>query len=131
MVAKIPIVAERIRKVPSHFSWIDHRLIRDRHIEHCTHPAAALYLFLVTVGDAQGLSYYGDKSITKYLSMDPHALQEARANLVRIGLIAWQKPLYQVLALDTAKREKPAPRSSMDHALGLGEILKMAREGTS
>jgi hypothetical protein len=63
--------------------------------------------------------------------MDQHALQEARANLVRIGLIAWQKPLYQVLALDTAKREKPAPRSSMDNALCLGEILKMAREGTS
>jgi hypothetical protein len=131
MVAKIPIVAERIRKVPSHFSWIDHRLIRDRHIENCTHPAAALYLFLVTVGDAKGLSYYGDKSITRRLSMDQHALQEARANLIRIGLIAWQKPLYQVLALDTAKREKPAPRSSVDHALSLGEIFKIAREATS
>ena len=131
MVAKIPIIAERIRKVPSHFSWIDHRLVRDRHIENCTLPAAALYLFLVTVGDAQGLSYYGDKSITRCLSMDQHALQEARANLIRIGLIAWQKPLYQVLALDTAKRENPAPRSSMHNALCLGEILKMAREATS
>jgi hypothetical protein len=131
MVAKIPIVAELIRKVPSHFSWIDHRLIRDRHIEHCTHPAAALYLFLVTVGDAKGLSYYGDKSITKYLSMDQHALQEARANLVRIGLIAWQKPLYQVLALDTAKREKQPPRSNMDNPLSLGDILKMARQDRS
>ena len=53
MVSKIPIVAERIRKVPGHFSWVDHRLVRDRHIENCTHPAAALYLFLVTVGDAK------------------------------------------------------------------------------
>jgi hypothetical protein len=131
MVAKIPIVAERIRKVPSHFSWIDHRLVRDRHLEHCTHPAAALYLFLVTVGDAQGLSYYGDKSITRCLSMEQHALQEARANLIRIGLIAWQKPLYQVLALNTAKLEKPAPRSRIDHALSLGEIFKIAREGSS
>ena len=131
MVTKIPIDAERIRKVPRHFSWIDHCLIRDRHIENCTHAAAALYLFLVTVGDAQGLSYYGDKSITKCLSMDQHALQQARANLIRIGLIAWQKPLYQVLALDTAKREKPAPRSSMGNPLSLGEILKMAKEGTS
>ncbi len=131
MVAKIPIVAERIRKVPSHFSWIDHRLVRDRYIENCTHPAAALYLFLVTVGDAKGLSYYGDKSITRCLSMEQHALQEARANLIRIGLIAWQKPLYQVLALNIAKPEKPAPRSSIDNALSLGEILKIAREGTS
>jgi hypothetical protein len=131
MVFKIPIDAERIRKVPRHFSWIDHRLVRDRHIEHCSLPAAALYLFLVTVGDAKGLSYYGDKSIINYLTMDQETLQQARANLICTGLIAWQKPLYQVLALDTAKREKPAPRSSMDNPLSLGEILKMAKEGTS
>jgi hypothetical protein len=63
--------------------------------------------------------------------MDPHALHEARANLVRIGLIAWQKPLYQVLALDTAKCEKQPPRSNMDNPLSLGDILKMAREDRS
>jgi len=131
MVSKVPIVAGRIRKVPNHFSWIDHRLVRDRHIENCSHAAAALYLFLVTVGDAKGLSYYGDKSIVKYLSMDQKALDDARAKLVRIGLIAWQKPLYQVLSLDRAEREKPAPRSTMDHPLCLGDILKKAREGIS
>ena len=131
MVSKVPIVAQRIRKVPSHFSWIDHRLVRDRHIENCSHAAATLYLFLVTVGDAKGLSYYGDTSITKRLSMDQSALNEARANLIRAGLIAWKKPLYQVLALEEAKGEKPAPRANMGNALSLGEILKMAREGTS
>ncbi len=86
---------------------------------------------MVTVGDAKGMSYYGDKTIIKYLSMDQNALDDARANLLRIGLIAWQKPLYQVLALDTAKREKPAPRSNMDNALCLEDIFKMASEGTS
>ena len=131
MVSKVPIVAQRIRKVPRHFSWIDHRLVRDRHIENCSHAAATLYLFLVTVGDAKGLSYYGDKSIIKYLSMDQNALDDARANLIRIGLIAWQKPLYQVLSLDRPEREKPAPRSNIDNPLSLGDILKMAREGTS
>ena len=131
MVSKIPIVAERIRKVPRHFSWIDHRLVRDRHIENCSHAAAALYLFLVTVGDAKGLSYYGDTSITKRLSMDQSTLNMARANLIRVGLIAWKKPLYQVLALEVPKLEKPAPRSNMADALSLGDILKMAREGTS
>ena len=131
MVSKIPIVDERIRKVPRHFSWIDHRLVRDRHIENCSHAAAALYLFLVTVGDAKGLSYYGDTSITKRLSMDHSTLNAARVNLIRAELIAWKKPLYQVLALDVAKGEKPAPRSNMDNALSLGDILKMAKEGTS
>lgn len=132
MVSKVPIVAQRIRKVPKHFSWIDHRLVRDRHIENCSHAAAALYLFLVTVGDEKGLSYYSDKSIVKYLSMDPSILQQTRADLIRIGLIAWQKPLYQVLSLDRPEAEKPpAPRSRMDNALSLGEILNMAREATS
>ena len=131
MVSKVPIVAQRIRKVPRHFSWIDHRLVRDRHIENCSHAAATLYLFLVTVGDAKGLSYYGDKSIIKYLSMDQNTLNDARSSLIRIGLIAWQKPLYQVLALDGPKGDKPAPRSDMDNALSLGDILEMAREGAS
>ena len=131
MVSKVPIVAERIRKVPRHFSWIDHRLVRDRHIENCSHPAASLYLFLVTVGDAQGLSYYGDKSMIKYLCMDQKALDDARAKLVRIGLIAWQKPLYQVLSLDNPQHVKQAPRLDMDNPLSLGDILKKAREAIS
>jgi hypothetical protein len=63
MVSKVPIVAQRIRRVSGHFSWIDYRLVGDRHIENCTYPAVALYLFLVTGGDAKGLSYYGDPSI--------------------------------------------------------------------
>jgi hypothetical protein len=79
---------------------------------------------LVTVGDAKGLSYYGDKSIIKYLSMDQDTLNEARADLIRIGLIAWQTPLYQVLSLD--KRQKTAPRSNMETPLSLGDILNMA-----
>jgi len=131
MVSKVPIVAHRIRKVPSHFSWIDHRLVRDRHIENCSHTAAALYLFLVTVGDAKGLSYYGDKSIIKHLGMNLSELQQARANLIKIGLIAWQRPLYQVLSLDRTPREKQPPRSKIKNALSLGDILNMAREGRS
>jgi len=131
MVSKVPIVAQRIRKVPRHFSWIDHRLVRDRHIENCSHAATTLYLFLVTVGDAKGLSYYGDISITQRLSMDQSTLNEARANLIRAGLIAWKKPLYQVLSLDQPKGEKQPPRSNMGNALSLGDILKMAKEGTS
>ena len=131
MISKVPIVAHRIRKVPSHFSWIDHRLVRDRHIENCSHTAAALYLFLVTVGDAKGLSYYGDKSIIKHLGMNLSELQQARANLINIGLIAWQRPLYQVLSLDRTPREKQPPRSKIKNALSLGDILNMAREGRS
>jgi hypothetical protein len=56
---------------------VDHRLVRDRHIESCSHPAAALYLFLVTVADNQGLSYYSDPALMTRLSMDAAALDAA------------------------------------------------------
>lgn len=130
MVSKQPIFPEGVRQVPKQFSWLDHRLIRDHHIEQCSHPAAALYLFLVTVGDVRGLSYYADDSIMKHLSMDHITLEKARQNLIRIGLIAWQKPLYQVLSLDIAEK-KAASRSIMDKPLSLSDILKRAMGGTS
>jgi hypothetical protein len=99
MTPKHPILTNRIRRVPSQFSWIDHKLVRDRHIERLTHQGAALYLFLLTVGDADGLSWYGDESIMTRLSMDKGAFLEARLNLIQNGMIAWREPLYQVLSL--------------------------------
>jgi len=108
MPIKRVICPERIRQIPAHFSWVDHRLVRERYIERCDACAAALYLFLVTVADAQGVSYYADATLTRRLSMAPARLEMARSDLIRIGLIAWQRPLYQVLALDTPAPE-PAP----------------------
>ncbi len=63
--------------------------------------------------------------------MDQKALERARANLIHTGLIAWQKPLYQVLSLDRPERKKPAPRSNMANPLSLEDIFKMVRECTS
>ena len=128
MVSKQPIFPQRVRQVPKQFSWLDHRLVHDRHIEQCSHPAAALYLFLVTVSDARGLSYYGDDSIMNQLSMDGITLGKARDNLIQIGLIAWQKPLYQVLSLEVSFKQ-PVARSVMDKPLSLGDILKRAIGG--
>jgi len=58
MIIKRLLCPERVRRVPARFSWLDHRLVRDHHIESCGPEALALYLLLVTVGDAEGLSYY-------------------------------------------------------------------------
>lgn len=113
--------------MPKQFSWLDHRLVRDRHIEACSHPAAALYLFLVTVGDGMGLSFYGDEAIMERLSMNRSTLEAARQNLVNVDLIAWRRPLYQVLSLDV--RPPEAPRQPVSRLLSLGEILKKAAGG--
>ena len=91
---------ERLRQVPPQFSWIDQRLVHNRHLEQCDAQALALYLVLVTVADAQGLSYYGEASLTRLLSMPAARLSQARADLIRLDLIAYERPLYQVLSLD-------------------------------
>jgi hypothetical protein len=118
MAIKRLICPERVRKVPAQFSWVDHRLVRERHIERCDVHAAALYLFLVTVADAQGLSYYSDVSVARRLSMDPSRLIRARTDLIRLGLLAYERPLYQVLALDA-----PAPEDVRTRLDQLREIL--------
>jgi hypothetical protein len=90
----------RLRKIPPQFSWIDQRLVRERHIERLSHAAGALYLFLLTVADVRGLSFYSERSIGRYLAMTADRLDYARKELLRADLIAYRDPLYQVLSLD-------------------------------
>ena len=104
MPAKQVLRPDRLRRVPAQFSWIDQRLVREGYIGRCNAQALALYLMLVTVADSRGLSYYGDASLCRLLSMPPGQLERARADLIRAGLIAYERPLYQVLSL-----EPPAP----------------------
>ena len=102
MAVKRILCPDRLRQIPDQFSWLDHRLVRDHHIERCNPPAAALYLFLVTVADAHGLSYYSDASLCRRLRLDPDRLARARRDLIRLDLIAYDPPLYQVLSLPDA-----------------------------
>jgi len=119
VVVKRVLCPPLLRRVPPQFSWIDHRLVRDRHITGRSVQALALYLFLVTVADGQGLSYYSDAGIAKLLPLDGSALALARQELIRARLIAYQKPLYQVLSLDPLAA---APR--LGQAQSLGQILQ-------
>jgi len=99
---KRPISLAKLRRVPQQFSWVDQRLVRDRYIDQLSPQACALYLFLVTVADAQGLSYYANPPLCQRLSLTSTELHQARQALITRGLVAYQPPLYQVLALDTA-----------------------------
>ena len=106
---KQPISRTRLRQIPRQFSWVDHRLVREHYIDHLSPEACALYLFLVTVADAQGLSYYADRTLRQRLSLSPLALRQARQTLVTQGLVAYRHPLYQVLALDPPERASLTP----------------------
>ena len=131
MLQKHPLRPDRIRKVPKQFSWIDQRLVRDRHIDRCSHRAAALYLFLVIVADAQGLSYYSDRSLCQRLSMDENSLAAARQDLISIELVAYKHPLYQVLALKDGCQTPPLATDSSVQFHSLGQIFKQLSRGAS
>ncbi len=94
---------DRLRRVPSQFSWIDHRLVRERHIERCSLDGCALYLFLLTVADAEGLSYYGEQTLSQRLPLDIEGIRRARHDLIEADLIAYDAPLYQVLSLEAPR----------------------------
>jgi hypothetical protein len=124
MAVKRVLRPDRRRRVPTQFSWIDQRLVRDRHVEHCGVDALGLYLVLVTVADAQGLSYYGEATLERLLSMPAPRLQAARAELIRLDLIAYERPLYQVLSLDVAAA---TPRVTGVHSVERGIAQLRAR----
>ena len=110
---------QRLRKVPPQFSWIDHRLVQEHYFTRCDHSSWALYLFLVSVADVEGLSYYSDASLMRRLKMDELQLSLSRRQLIQNGLIAYEKPLYQVLSLDPVQETRSGQVS-------VGEILRKA-----
>lgn len=124
MRGREPILPQRQRRIPPQFSWLDHRLVRDGHVHGRSAPALALYLFLVTVADADGLSWYSDAGLCQQLSWSDAQLRSARAELQQAGLIAYRKPLVQVLDLaPTLAPSTPMPRRAGE-AVSVGEILQ-------
>ncbi len=73
-IKKRVLCAQRLRQVPPQFSWVDQRLVRQRYIQRCDHAALALYLVLVSVADAQGLSYYSDASLVRLKASGSHLI---------------------------------------------------------
>ncbi len=130
MITKHLLRTDRQRQIPPSFSWVDHRLIRHAHLCRCDHGAWALYLFLVTVGDVQGLSYYSDAAIGRHLKLEPLQLAAAPQQLQQAQLIAYRKPLYQVLGLpETPAQPAPptAPRTGQTQSVA--DILRHALTG--
>lgn len=106
--------------MPRQFSWVDHRLVRDGCITGISSEGLSLYLLLVTVSDAEGLSYYSDEAVCRLLSMESAALNRARTEIKEAGLIAYKRPLYQVLSLD-----RPLVPSSRSSGVRTGDAISI------
>lgn len=98
-IPKAPFVRDRIRSIGPGFGWVDHRLVREHYVERCSHAALALYLFLVTVSDGDGVSWWSERSLSARLGMDADRIRQARAELEAADLLAYEAPVWQLLQL--------------------------------
>ena len=130
MMPKRILRPDRLRQIPASFSWVDHRLVREQWLQGQAPSAWALYLFLVTVADVHGLSYYSDAAIVRHLGLDGVQLATARQQLVGAQLVAYQKPLYQVLALPERSSPTATPTAArLGQVQSVADILRQALTG--
>jgi hypothetical protein len=124
---------DRLRGAPSGFGWVDHRLVRLGYTSHLSVEAQALYLFLVTVANESGLSWYSDETLCRQGNLSRRQLDSARRELAACSLVAYSRPVYQVLELPRApgRREEPAADEPSGEAEGaprprrLGQALTL------
>ncbi|MBI3097148.1 MAG: hypothetical protein HYY93_02715 [Planctomycetes bacterium] len=90
----------RLRRLPKHFAWIDHRL-RDR-LSGLSLEEIAILFFLHLAADPNGCSFWADSTIAKRLGLREGDIVQARFALLQKRLIAYRYPLYQLLGLEDA-----------------------------
>jgi len=111
------------RRIPEHFTWVDHRLVREGYIRKCSIKSHGFYLFLLAVSDAEGLSYYGDKRISLELGISEDSVSELRLELISARLIAYRIGIYQLLGLDKVKDEKESSFTGLCKASDVVAVL--------
>jgi hypothetical protein len=132
MAIKRILYLDRIRKIEGSFGWIDHRFVTGGFLHDLSMIEILLYLFLVTVSDRNGLSFYHDDRIASLLKFDLPALGKARGGLLSRSLLAYDPPLYQVLSLppkpiplpSKEEREKQEKEVAHHHFKKIREMLK-------
>lgn len=78
----------RLRRVPEGFGWVDHRFVRDGHVRGRSGGALALYLFLVTVADGDGVSYYSDETLCGHLGFNLYDLIPNKSQIDILNVIS-------------------------------------------
>jgi hypothetical protein len=91
------------------------------HLAGISPEAATLYLFLLTVADRDGVSYYGEAKVAALTGLDRGILFEYVRELIRADLVAYRHPVYQVLSL-------PAPSPASPGAIPM-DTAKEAGDG--
>lgn len=118
---------KRILKPP--FAWIDRRFLFNGFFTQLAHDELLLYFFLILVADRDGLSFYNYDKICQYLKLDLDSYIQARNGLIRKKLIAYESPVFQLLALPEGERRHqtksvPAPSTRQSNYQTIASLFK-------
>ena len=122
MIRKKILNPDRIRAIKGGFSFIPHRFVTDGFLSSLNPKQLLLYLFLVLVSDRYGLSYYAYDSICSLLQLTLEDYIQARDDLLKRDLIAFDGTLFQVLQLpaspQAASTSKPDGQQAVEKLAG-------------
>ena len=99
MIKKKVLNDNRIRRTDGGFSFIPHRFLTDGFLAALDQHELLLYFFLVLASDRHGLSYYAYDSICTATRLTVEQYIEARNNLIKKDMVAFDGTLFQVLEL--------------------------------
>lgn len=106
------------------YSIVDHALLHGGYFHRLSHQALSLYLFLVVVGNKDGKSYYGERTIADILRLEGDSFRSAREELLEARLISFSSPYFWVKNIS----EPPEASASTERQNDQNRLAELLRQ---
>ncbi|MEK7757419.1 MAG: hypothetical protein AAB385_09455 [Planctomycetota bacterium] len=92
-----PLEPCRIRYPKGAYGWVDLRMVTEGHLQALDPSSALTYLFLCTVGNREGISFWNRSRMARTLNLPVETVDAALRTLAGADLIAATERIVQVL----------------------------------
>jgi hypothetical protein len=107
-----PLEPRRIRYPKGAYGWVDLRIVTEGHLEALDPGSALTYLFLCTVGNREGISFWSRPRMAQTLGLSREMVDAALQTLAGADLISATARIVQVLPVPVrATGQIPTPRA--------------------
>lgn len=108
-----PLEPRRVRYPKGAYGWADQKIVTEGYLQALGCPGALVYLFLCTVGNREGLSFWSRSRMARILNLTLEAIDEALRALIAADLIAVTDRIVQVLPVPSRSTSQPlAPQTT-------------------
>lgn len=92
-----PLEPRRIRYPRGAYGWVELKIVTEGYLQALAPEAALIYLFLCTVGNREGISFWSRPRMARTLNLSVDAVDVALQTLCAMDLIAAKARIVQVL----------------------------------